>query len=129
MKEKFKNFMKDRYGGDFLNAILVYFALGVGIVNIFKKSNALSITSLLFISIVLFRGLSKNKQKRALEQVKFFNLISPIYSKMLKFKSKDRKNFIYFKCKNCKQELRIPRGKGKIKVICPNCKHEEIKKS
>ena len=52
-----------------------------------------------------------------------------IYSRLLKFASKDRKNYIYFKCKNCKQELRIPRGKGKIKVICPHCKHEEIKKS
>ena len=64
-----------------------------------------------------------------MEQLKFFNLISPIYSRLLKFASKDRKNYIYFKCKNCKQELRIPKGKGKIKVICPHCKHEEIKKS
>lgn len=129
MKEKFKNFMKDRYGGDILNAILMYFAFSIAIINIFKKSNLLSITSLIFTSIVLFRGFSKNKQKRALEQVKFFNFISPIYSKILKFSSKDRKNYIYFKCKNCKQELRIPRGKGKIKVICPKCKYEKIKKS
>lgn len=129
MKEKFKDFMKERYGGDYLNAILLYLVLGVSVFNIFKKSDALSITSLVLMAIVLFRAFSKNKSKRALEQVKFFNLISPIYSKILKFKSKDRKNYIYFKCKNCKQELRIPKGKGKIKVTCPNCKHEEIKNS
>lgn len=129
MKQKFLDFMKDRYGTDILNNIIIYFSLGFSLVNFFKKSNALTVTSLILFSIALFRMLSKNKRKRAMEQVKFFNLISPIYSKLLKFASKDRKNYIYFKCKNCKQELRIPRGKGKIKVICPHCKHEEIKKS
>ena len=129
MKQKFFEFMKDRYGSDVLNNIIIYFSLGFAIINLFKKSDILAITSLILFSIAVFRMLSKNKRKRAIEQVKFFNLISPIYSRLLKFASKDRKNYIYFKCKNCKQELRIPRGKGKIKVICPHCKHEEIKKS
>ncbi|MFT4451432.1 hypothetical protein [Parvimonas sp. G1425] len=129
MKQKFFNFMKDRYGGDVLNNIIIYLSLGFAIVNLFKKSDILAITSLILFSIAMFRMFSKNKRKRAMEQVKFFNLISPIYSRLLKFSSKDRKNYKYFKCKNCGQELRIPRGKGKIKVICPHCKHEEIKKS
>ena len=129
MKQKFFNFMKDRYGSDVLNNIIIYFSLGFAIVNLFKKSDILAITSLILFSVAIFRMFSKNKRKRAMEQVKFFNFISPIYSRLLKYASKDRKNYIYFKCKNCKQELRIPRGKGKIKVICPHCKYEEIKKS
>ncbi len=129
MKQKFFNFMKDRYGGDVLNNIIIYLSLGFAIVNLFKKSDILAITSLILFSVAMFRMFSKNKRKRAMEQVKFFNLISPIYSRLLKFSSKDRKNYKYFKCKNCRQELRIPKGKGKIKVICPHCKHEEIKKS
>ena len=122
MKQKFLNLMKDRYGGDILNNIIFYFAIGFSIINLFRRSNILTITSVILIFIALFRAFSKNKRKRAMEQLKFFNLISPIYSRLLKFASKDRKNYIYFK-------LRIPRGKGKIKVICPHCKHEEIKKS
>jgi len=129
MKQKFLDFMKDRYGGDILNNIIIYLSLGFGIVNLFKKSDVLAITSFILFSIALFRMFSKNKRKRAMEQIKFFNLISPIYSRLLKFSSRDRKNYKYFKCKNCGQELRIPKGKGKIKVICPHCKHEEIKKS
>ena len=129
MKQKFLDFMKDRYGGDILNNIIIYLSLGFGIVNLFKKSDVLAITSFILFSIALFRMFSKNKRKRALEQIKFFNLISPIYSRLLKFSSRDRKNYKYFKCKNCGQELRIPKAKGKIKVICPHCKHEEIKKS
>ena len=129
MKQKFFNFMKDRYVGDVLNNIIIYLSLGFAVVNLFKKSDILAITSLILFSVAMFRMFSKNKRKRAMEQVKFFNLISPIYSRLLKFSSKDRKNYKYFKCKNCGQELRIPKGKGKIKVICPHCKHEEIKKS
>ncbi|MEB3024416.1 MULTISPECIES: hypothetical protein [unclassified Parvimonas] len=129
MKQKFLDFMKDRYGGDILNNIIIYLSLGFGIVNLFKKSDVLAITSFILFSIALFRMFSKNKRKRAMEQIKFFNLISPIYSRLLKFSSRDRKNYKYFKCKNCGQELKIPKGKGKIKVICPHCKHEEIKKS
>lgn len=129
MKQKFLDFMKDRYGGDILNNIIIYLSLGFGIINLFKKSDVLAITSFILFSIALFRMFSKNKRKRAMEQIKFFNLISPIYSRLLKFSSRDRKNYKYFKCKNCGQELRIPKGKGKIKVICPHCKHEEIKKS
>ena len=129
MKQKFLDFMKDRYGGDILNNIIIYLSLGFGIVNLFKKSDVLAITSFILFSIALFRMFSKNKRKRAMEQIKFLNLISPIYSRLLKFSSRDRKNYKYFKCKNCGQELRIPKGKGKIKVICPHCKHEEIKKS
>lgn len=129
MKEKFLNFMKERYGFDILNLIIFYFSIGISIINLFKKSNVLSVISLILLLIVFFRAFSKNKRKRAMEQIKFFNFFSPIYAKLLKFKSKDLKNYKYFKCKNCKKELRVPRGKGKLKVTCPNCKHEEIIKS
>ena len=91
MKQKFLNFMKDRYGGDILNNIIFYFAIGFSIINLFRRSNILTITSVILIFIALFRAFSKNKRKRAMEQLKFFNLISPIYSRLLKFASKDRK--------------------------------------
>ena len=31
------------------------------------------------------------------------------------------KDHRYFKCPNCGQQLRVPRGKGKITVTCRNC--------
>ena len=126
MKEKFLNFMKDRYGGDILNRIILYFAIGFSIANLFKRSDIFTIISILLIAIVFFRAFSKNKRKRAMEQLKFFNLISPIYSKLLK----DRIIFLGDEVNDATAgELRIPRGKGKIKVTCPHCKHEEIRKS
>ena len=42
---------------------------------------------------------------------------------------KDKKNYKYFKCKNCKAQLRVPKGKGKINVTCPKCKTKFSAKS
>ncbi len=36
----------------------------------------------------------------------------------------NRKKYRYFRCKNCKTSLRVPRGKGIIRVHCPRCDHE-----
>lgn len=34
-----------------------------------------------------------------------------------------------FKCPKCKQKLRVPRGKGKIRIICRRCKYEFVRRS
>ncbi|MEG2005917.1 MAG: hypothetical protein RR186_00535 [Raoultibacter sp.] len=34
-----------------------------------------------------------------------------------------------YRCKECGQSLRVPKGKGKIKVVCPKCKTSFIAKS
>ena len=31
------------------------------------------------------------------------------------------KDHVYFKCPNCAQQLRVPKGKGKITVTCRSC--------
>ncbi len=34
-----------------------------------------------------------------------------------------------FRCPDCKQKLRVPRGKGKINIICKNCGTEFVKRT
>ncbi len=33
-------------------------------------------------------------------------------------------DFNVFPCPNCEKKLRVPRGKGKIRVTCPQCKQQ-----
>lgn len=33
----------------------------------------------------------------------------------------DRKTHRYFECPSCKKRLRVPKGKGKIRITCPHC--------
>ncbi|MBQ6293704.1 MAG: hypothetical protein IJK77_07550 [Lachnospiraceae bacterium] len=34
-----------------------------------------------------------------------------------------------FRCPNCDQRVRVPRGRGKIEITCPRCGHKFIKRS
>ena len=34
-----------------------------------------------------------------------------------------------YKCPKCRQKLRVPRGKGKIRIICRRCKYEFVRRT
>lgn len=42
---------------------------------------------------------------------------------------KKDKNYKYYRCPGCGLHLRVPKGKGKICITCPKCRHEFIKKT
>ena len=44
-------------------------------------------------------------------------------------RKEEEKTHAFFRCPQCGKELRVPTGKGKIKIRCPNCSHEFIRKS
>ena len=44
-------------------------------------------------------------------------------------RKEEEKTHAFFRCPQCGKELRVPKGKGKIKIKCPNCTHEFIRKS
>jgi len=55
--------------------------------------------------IGFFRGFKKNK---------------PTYNSS-SYRQENTPQYRHFNCSNCKQGLRAPYGKGKIKIICSNC--------
>jgi hypothetical protein len=32
--------------------------------------------------------------------------------------------YCYYYCPNCKQQVRVPAGKGKVRITCPRCEHK-----
>ena len=42
---------------------------------------------------------------------------------------KNRKTTCYFKCKKCGTVLTVPRGKGTLRVTCPKCHEQTVRKS
>ena len=44
-------------------------------------------------------------------------------------RKEEEKTHAFFKCPQCGKELRVPRGKGKIRIKCPNCGEQFIRKT
>lgn len=120
-----KKFMYDKYGMDQLNVALLWGGIILSLLSWFIP-NALVRLFITYIPLILciIRMLSKNYAARRRENDKFMSYIYPIQRKFNKrvARIKGSKTHKYLKCPNCKQELRVPRGKGKIEVTCPRCK-------
>lgn len=88
---------------------------------------------------VVFRTLSKNIPRRQLECQKWLTFTWKIKNlglgwkienwyreQIIKFE--ELKKYKKFKCPSCGQKIRIPRGRGKVEIICPKCKNVFVKK-
>lgn len=126
-----RKFMLGRYGVDQLSVGLLFLSFLLSIIMFFIPSSILSYVIYLPILVFLFRVLSKNHTMRRKENAAFLKLWNPVYLWFGKKHTQmgNRKTHRYFKCPGCKQEMRVPKGKGKIRITCPKCKLEFIKKT
>ncbi len=135
MKEKFAKFMAGRYGTDRLNMFLVIVLLVCAVLNLFVRNGYFSVvlTSWEFLLIILIyiRMFSRNISKRYAENQKYLAIENKVrhFFGQKKYIQQQRKEFHIYSCPQCKQKIRIPRGKGKVSIRCPKCGNEFIKKS
>lgn len=133
MKEKFIRFMQGRYGADKLSNFMTIAALVLLIVSMFLGAYGFILSALAVALIVLsyFRMFSKNIQKRYAENQKYLKATAKIRGFFAKGKSymQQRKTHHIYSCPNCKQKLRVPKGKGKIMITCSKCHTQFQKKS
>jgi uncharacterized paraquat-inducible protein A len=129
MKAWFQRFMSGRYGGDHLSNFLCLVALLLLLVGMFVPGVYLLGIALLIWSY--FRIFSRNVQKRYAENLKYLQYKNKVtgWFSARKVRFSQRKTYCYFRCPNCHQEIRVPRGRGRISVTCPKCQTKFIKKS
>ena len=118
----FQRFMYGRYGNDQLNLTLMGLYLVLYLLSFLFRSSLASLLSTVFVVIVLMRMLSRNIPKRRAENDKFLEVVRPLIHRynVSKSRRQDREH-CYFKCPNCGQQLRVPKGKGKISITCRSC--------
>ena len=131
LKEKFQRFMAGRYGNDKLNQFLLVLVLALILVNVFVQSRALYWLELIGLVFCYFRMLSKNFKAREEENQVYMRLYLKAQDTVMKwkFRMEQAKEYHIYKCPNCGQKIRIPRGQGKISIHCPKCNTDFIKKS
>ena len=115
-------FMAGRYGGDQLNLFLIVLYLALYVAALFTRLLALELVGTVLLLVSLFRSLSRNVERRREENTRFLQLIRPIRRRWTGFRVRAHdKEHRYFKCPNCGQHMRVPRGKGRITVHCRAC--------
>ena len=127
-----RRFNYRRYGSDQLNMAILVAAVLVSLTNsvltvFLRESTVYSgivapILSVIVYGLLIysfFRMFSRNIYKRQRENRRFTQLWMRL---------KDRNNR-YFRCPNCKQTVRVPRGRGKICIRCPKCGEKFTRKT
>ena len=122
-RERMWRFRQGRNGMDQLNQCLMWFTLGLALLNMFLGSHLIYLTEVGLLAWVTYRAMSRQIFKRQQECrafVGFFGRIKKLF-RLQKNKWKDRKTHVYKKCPKCKNTLRLPRIKGSHTVCCPCC--------
>lgn len=123
MRNFLEKFMMGRYGPDHLSVALIILSFLVSVLYAFIGHLPLLFLSYFIFALVLFRVLSRKIDKRRRENDIFIRYWWPIRTKVKGFFSRlsQRKTHKFIKCPQCKNILRLPRGKGEIITTCPKC--------
>lgn len=122
IRNAIQRFMYGRYGNDQLNQFSIVLYLVLYLLYVLTRLSLFYYVSLVLIVFTLFRIFSRNLPRRREENAKFMKLAGPSiqWFRLQRTIRKDKEHR-YFKCPNCGQQLRVPRGKGKITVTCRGC--------
>ena len=126
MREKLAHFMAGRNGNDQLNMFLLGVDVVLLLVSTLLRDTLVPwpyIAVLALLGYAYFRMLSKNLPRRREENGKFIRARYRLSAalKVRREKWVQRKDYKFFTCPSCKTTLRVPRGHGKIKIVCRKC--------
>ena len=142
-------FQQQRRGLDELNRTMLIAALVLSIIGMIVSQSVgwlrmvLSLLSGALLVLIVIRMMSKNFNKRNQENMQYLRLETSVKDWFRRtFRAKkaggaykaprakragknptwaELKQFKYLICPQCTQKLRVPRGKGKIRVTCTHC--------
>lgn len=134
IKDFFRKIMVGRYGIDKMGEILLFISLALNIMLMFVRNpgvrSILSTITMILLFVVTFRMMSRNINARYQENIKFMKITKPLRAEfeIMKMRWRDKKEFRYVRCDNCKNVMRVPKGAGKIRIKCRKCGNEFIKR-
>ncbi len=133
LRDAIARFMYGRSGVDQLGiallvAELVLSFLG-GLIPLRAVGAALRLLSLVLTVLLFYRTLSRNVAKRRAENARFLQWWTPVRTGFRDVRARRAdKAHKYVKC-SCGTWCRVPRGVGKVELMCPRCGAKTIVKT
>jgi uncharacterized C2H2 Zn-finger protein len=123
MGDSFRRTMVGRYGMDDLSKALVGVSMVFLILSLFFRGGLFFILAVVTLVFNYYRMFSRNFAARSAENAKYLELTGGIRKKVRigRKRIEGRKEYRFFKCPGCGQEVRVPKGKGHIMITCPKC--------
>ena len=131
----FNRFFLGRYGMDRFGRTLLVGGLILSVLSLFLARAPIAYYVVRGVSwglliYAIFRMLSRNIAARQAELSNYMVLESKVRGRWWSAKTKwgnrentrrERKQYKYLACPQCAQKLRVPRGKGTIRITCSKC--------
>ena len=128
-RQRMSALLAGRYGSDHLNRFLCVVSLVLILSSTFTRAAAPALSSLLFMAGAALlvwcyiRMFSRSTEKRYAENVRYLsirNRVSGWFSdKREQFRQ--RRDYAFFRCPGCRCTMRVPRGKGRLRITCRKC--------
>lgn len=128
--------MVGRNGNDQLNRFLlladVVLLLLSSILSRYSRLGGLFyLLVLVLLGFTYYRMLSRDLYRRRSENERYLRVKNQFFAKfrVLRERWKQRKDYKFFSCPSCKAVMRVPRGRGKIRIVCHKCGNSFLGKS
>lgn len=131
LRYRVQNWMYGRNGVDILSRDLDILALVLMISGSIFRIPVIYWLGFICFGVALFRIISRNRVSRSAENMGYLVLRNRVrdWYWVTKQHLADRKYYKFYRCASCKRKLRLPKGKGKIEITCPQCGLKFIKKT
>ena len=118
-RQRMAHFMAGRNGNDNFNLFLLVCEVVLLLLGSFT-GGGMFLPALILLGYIYFRMLSRNVYKRQEENSRYLRAKYKVQSKLRLVKERWR-DYKFFVCPACHTTLRVPKGRGKIRIVCRKC--------
>ena len=121
--DKLEDLMRGRNGADELGIVVLGMALVLLLVSLLAHAWWLAAIALLPLAYVCWRLSSTNISARESENRAFLSALvdTGAWLRNPPEAIHEMRTYRHLSCPSCHQRVRVPRGKGRIRVTCPTC--------
>lgn len=131
VREKMQQFMYGRYGADQLSRVYLGVTLVLLVLSLFTHWTFFYVAGLILLIYSYYRMFSKNVTKMGAQNQRYLNWRYglAVGRQKRRVRREQRKVYHFYKCPQCRQQVRVPKGHGRICITCPKCRMEFIRRS